>query len=272
MCFSPDRTSSKLCCIACVSFIVLWEDTDRHYSADVLAHGTPFSIFLVLWFQYLGFLLWLVAFCQRYYYLVFFDVCFPQVQVFYRLSPWGCRGVGVGREAPHLRSIASKFALVYFVLSFLFICIYGPSWWAGVMVSPFAPSIVEEALFLRGRVIARSLRAHLSGALWAKNNTYTLWVNEQAIVNVHSGRACPILHNRISRYLAFSANQIIATYLSGSIDFYKFRIFQGFSLQRGVPNGLDLEARGFYFVCLESNVKRLRQRDRYSGTKLNVPQ
>ena len=42
------------------------------------------------------------------------------------------------------------------------------------MISPF-PSIVEEALFLRGRgIIARSLRAHLSGAFCANKNTYAL--------------------------------------------------------------------------------------------------
>jgi len=45
--------------------------------------------------------------------------------------------------------------------------------WGGV-VPPF-PSVVKEALFFRGgRIIARSLRAHLSGAFWANNNTSTL--------------------------------------------------------------------------------------------------
>ena len=44
-----------------------------------------------------------------------------------------------------------------------------------VMVSPF-PSVVEEALLLRGRgILARSLRAHLSGAFEANdNNTFPL--------------------------------------------------------------------------------------------------
>ena len=46
------------------------------YLSDILTHGTLFShlfgyLFFLLWFVF-----WLVAFRQRYYRLVFFDVCF----------------------------------------------------------------------------------------------------------------------------------------------------------------------------------------------------
>ena len=94
-----------------------------------------------------------------------------------RLLPVGCRfltcfclasyrGVGVGCEAPHLRSISSpNFPHGFCALLILYASAStGFQKWDYVMVSPF-PSIVEEALFLRGRgIIARSLRAHLSGA------------------------------------------------------------------------------------------------------------
>ena len=117
-------------------------------------------------FSYFWFVFWLVSFCQRYF--RFFFRC---------LLPAGCRfltglclasyrGVGVGCEAPHLRSISPKFphGFCALLISYASASIYEPPGSACVMVSPF-PSIVEEALFLRERgIIARSLRAHLSGA------------------------------------------------------------------------------------------------------------
>ena len=87
-----------------------------------------------------------------------------RLQIFNRLLPASYRGVGLGCEAPHLRSVSPKFpdgfcALLIFYAS----ASTGLQWWACVMVSPF-PSIVEGALFLQERgIIARSLRAHLSG-------------------------------------------------------------------------------------------------------------
>ena len=58
--------------------------------------------------------------------------------------------------------------------------VYGPSGWACVMAYPF-PSIVQEAIFLQGGgIIARSLRAHLSGVFGANNhNTYIHIVSER---------------------------------------------------------------------------------------------
>ena len=74
------------------------------------------------------------------------------------------RGVGAGCEGPHLQSVSSNFLDGIRTLLFFFASasIYGPSGWACGMVSRFS-SVVEEALFLRGRgIIARSVRAHTS--------------------------------------------------------------------------------------------------------------
>ena len=49
------------------------------------------------------------------------------------------------------------------------------------MVSPL-PSIIEEALFLRGSgILARSIRAHLSGAFGAKNNVYLVHIVSERV-------------------------------------------------------------------------------------------
>ena len=72
----------------------------------------PFSTFLIICFCYFWFVFWLVAFCQRYYRLVFFDVCF--LLAGFCLASY--RGVGVGCETPHLRSISPNFPYVFCAL------------------------------------------------------------------------------------------------------------------------------------------------------------
>ena len=150
-------------------FIVFWR----------MAH--PLSTFLVICFFLL--LVRLLACCLLPALLSFsFLRC---------LLPVGCgfltgfclasyRGVGVGCEAPHLRSVSPKFldGFCALLISYASASIYGPS---GGLVScyPLSPLLLRRRYSLRGRgIIARSLRAHLSGTFWANNNTYTAWVNE----------------------------------------------------------------------------------------------
>ena len=146
----------------------------------------PFSTFLVICFCYFWFVFWLVAFCQRYYRLVFFDVCF--LLAGFCLASY--RGVGVGCETPHLRSISPNFPYVFCALLIFYAS--ASTGLQGGLVSwyPLSPLLLRRryssrkrnnwgGVIPRGRgVIARSLRDHLSEVLWANNNTNTLWVNE----------------------------------------------------------------------------------------------
>ena len=83
--------------------------------------------------------------------------------------------MGVGCEAPHLRSIYPNFPDGFCTLLIFYAS--SSTVFQGGLVSlyPLSPLFVKEALFLRERgIIARLLRPHLSGAFGAINSTYTL--------------------------------------------------------------------------------------------------
>ena len=121
----------------------------------------------------------LAAFCQRCYPFFFFR----------RLFPVGCRflagfrlasytGVGMGCEAPRLRSILRIFEFSGWILypsDFLCICIlYGPSYQVRLVSwYPRFPCIVVEAIIPRdGELFSLSLRIHLSGGSKGKKIEY----------------------------------------------------------------------------------------------------
>ena len=136
------------------------------------AHDTHFALFLVRCFPYFGFILRLLLPLPALLSFVFLRYLLSVACKFitgFRFASY--RGVGVGCEAPHLRSISPNFAgRILFRPKFLCICIY--SAFQGGLVSwyPRFSSIVEDAFFLRGRrIIARSLRVHLERAKQAIN-------------------------------------------------------------------------------------------------------
>ena len=116
-----------------------------------MSHGTRLALFLDIFFPYFWFgVLWLIAFLLPLLSFSFLRCLLPAGFRFltgFRLVSY--RGVGVGCEAPRLRSISPNFPDGFCTLLVFYASAYMVLQGGLVPWYPRFPSIVGEALFLR---------------------------------------------------------------------------------------------------------------------------